>query len=59
MKTLEEIKHELFDRRPSIVAAATGIHINTITAIRDGINDNPQHKTLKKLSDYFESREAK
>lgn len=55
MKTLEQIKTALTDRRVSLVAEATGIHYNTIRDIRDGRNTNPNYKTLKALSDYLES----
>ncbi|CAB4166137.1 hypothetical protein UFOVP845_13 [uncultured Caudovirales phage] len=51
--TLNEIKRLLADRRLDIVSSATGVHRNTLAAIRDGKNDNPTHRTLQSLSDYF------
>ena len=36
-----------------LVSAATGIHRNTLAAIRDGENDNPSLATMTKLSEYF------
>lgn len=51
--TLNDIKRLLADRRLDIVSNATGVHRNTLAAIRDGKNDNPTFKTLQSLSDYF------
>jgi hypothetical protein len=56
MLTLEEIKGKLADRRLDAVAAATGLHVNSIARIRDGRNLNPKHSTLAALSAYFEGR---
>ena len=52
--TLQQIKSALQDRRPAMVAGATGLTIPTITAIRDGKSKRPAHDTVKKLSDYLE-----
>ena len=52
--TLNEIREALKDRRPSIVAKATGLHRNTIAQIRDGrhvIGVKPA--TLLKLTEYL------
>lgn len=54
--TLEEVKKALQDRRPYVVAEATGLHYNTIRAIRDDKDANPKAETLRKISDYLESR---
>lgn len=54
MLTLEQIRHKLKDRRPNMVAEATGLHLNTILAIRDSDNANPTYKVLVALSDYLE-----
>lgn len=53
MLTLDEIRRLLSDRRLDIVSSATGVHRNTLAAIRDGKNDNPTLKTLQSLSNYF------
>jgi DNA-binding Xre family transcriptional regulator len=53
MLTLDDIKRLLADRRLDIVSSATGVHRNTLAAIRDGKNDNPTLRTLQSLSDYF------
>jgi len=37
-----------------IVARETGLHINTVTYIRNGISKNPVYSTMKALSDYLE-----
>jgi transcriptional regulator with XRE-family HTH domain len=51
--TLDFIRQGLADRRPSIVAAKTGLHINTITRIRDGVENNPKLETLNRLAAYL------
>ena len=53
MLTLEEIRAMLDDRNVEKVAERTGIHRNTIAAIRSGSNQNPTYVTLKALSDYL------
>lgn len=54
MLTLEQIRAALLDRRPSRVAAGTGLHYNTIREIRDNPDANPTYKVLMALSDYLE-----
>jgi len=54
MLTLEQIRERLKDRRPSLVAKSTGLHINTITAIRDNPEANPTYKVMHALSLYLE-----
>ena len=54
MLNLEQIKSGLEDRNLEKVAERTGIHRNTINAIRTGSNTNPTYATLKVLSDYLE-----
>jgi hypothetical protein len=54
MLTIEQIRLALKDRRISMVAAATGLHYNTIRFVRDKRTANPSYKVLKALSDYFE-----
>ncbi len=53
MFTLEQIRSLLDDRNVEKVAERTGIHRNTISAIRAGSNQNPTYATLKTLSDYL------
>ncbi len=52
--TIEQIKKALRDRRMDMVARETGLHVNTVTYIRDGMSKNPVYSTLKALSDYLE-----
>ena len=52
--TIEAIRLALQDRRISMVSAATGLHYNTIKALRDNEDANPSYKVLKALSDYLE-----
>jgi len=54
MLTIEAIRLALQDRRISMVSAATGLHYNTIKAVRDKEDANPSYKVLKALSDYLE-----
>ena len=53
MLTIQQIRDALRDRRISMVAAATGLHYNTIKNVRDNVNSNPSYKVLKKLTDYL------
>lgn len=53
MLNLDQIRAALDDRNVEKVSARTGIHRNTIAAIRTGANDNPTYSTLKALSDYL------
>lgn len=57
MKSLEVLRALLEDRVLSKIAEKTGISRQTLIAIRDGANTNPEHNTLKKISDYFEDQE--
>lgn len=54
MMYLEQIRAMLADRRLSLVAEATGLHYNTIRAVRDDPNVNPTYKVIKALSDYLQ-----
>lgn len=53
MLTLDEIKRLLADRRLNVVSAATAVNRNTLAQIRDGKNENPTLRTMKRLSDYL------
>lgn len=57
MYTLEQIRALLDDRNVEKVAERTGIHRNTISAIRTGANQNPTYITIKTLSDYLRGGE--
>ncbi len=54
MLTPNDIQEALQDRRLDKVSEATGVHYNTIRAIRDNPNSNPTWRVLKALSDYLE-----
>ena len=58
MLKLEVIREMLKDRRPSLIAEATGISYPTVQSIRDGLNTNPTLRVLTALSDYLEGRQA-
>lgn len=53
MLTIDKIKAMLADRRLDVVARETGLHRNTLAAIRDGRHQNPTYNTIKRLSDYL------
>lgn len=57
MLTLEQIRQALQDRRPGMVAEATGLHINTVLTVRDDPAADPKYSTLRALSDYLEARD--
>jgi hypothetical protein len=59
MMTIEQIKKGLRNRRMEMVAKETGLHVNTVTYIRDGLSKNPVYSTLKALSDYLEGSSGK
>jgi transcriptional regulator with XRE-family HTH domain len=50
---LEWIRGALADRRLDKVSEATGLHPNTIAAIRDGKQSNPKLSTLHMLAVYL------
>jgi transcriptional regulator with XRE-family HTH domain len=56
MLNLDQIKAKLSDRRLDAIAAATGLHRNTIANIKSGKIENPTYYVLIKLSDYFEGQ---
>jgi hypothetical protein len=53
MLNLEQLRTALDDRNVEKVSQRTGIHRNTIAAIRNGANANPTYATMKVLSDYL------
>lgn len=50
---LDFIRSSLADRRPCVVAEKTGLHRNTVAAIRDGKETNPKLSTLELLASYL------
>lgn len=50
---IKEVSEALKDRRLHMVAAATGLHVNTIREIRDGLTTDPKTSTLNKLVEYL------
>jgi transcriptional regulator with XRE-family HTH domain len=53
MLNLDQIRAALDDRNLEKVSENTGVHRNTLAAIRTGSNSNPTYATLKTLSDYL------
>jgi len=54
--TAEELRQRLQDRRPSIVARATGLSRQAIYFLRKGDHE-PSYKTLVALSKYFQENQ--
>jgi len=55
MLTPEEVKNKLKDRVPDVVSAGSGLHANTIRALKKGTATKPSYETMRKISDYFEA----
>ena len=58
MMTLDQIRDALKDRRPAMVAQSTGLHVNTVMRIRDGMNKNPTYEVVAALSKYLQGKVA-
>lgn len=58
MMTLDQIRDALKDRRPAMVAQSTGLHVNTVMRIRDGMNMNPTYEVVAALSKYLQGKVA-
>jgi len=56
MMKLEDIRTQLKDRRVSMVAHETGLHFNTIRALRDDEDANPTYKVMQALTKYLEGK---
>ena len=48
-----ELREALQDRKLNVLAEATGVHVNTLSELKNGRATNPKLSTLKALSDYF------
>lgn len=59
MMTLEQIRAALADRRISMVAQATGLHVNTVIEVKNSPQANPTYRVLKALSDYLSNPQQK
>ena len=59
MMTLEQIRAALADRRISMVAACTGLHVNTVIEVKNSSQANPTYRVLKALSDYLSNPQQK
>jgi hypothetical protein len=56
--TIDELKAALADRRIPVIAERTGIHHNTIAAIRDGQTKDPSHRVVSALVEYLKGSVA-
>lgn len=41
-----------------MVAQSTGLHVNTVMRIRDGMNTNPTYEVVAALSKYLQGKVA-
>jgi len=57
--TLKQIREGLQDRSPGKVARATGVHYNTVRAVRDDPNANPTYRVVASLSEYLQQKGIK
>ena len=53
--TVLEIQKALKDRRLKVISQATGLHVNTIRKVRDGMTNDPRSTSFILLSDYLEA----
>ena len=53
MLTVEQLREKMMDRRLEVVSTRTGLHYNTLLAIRDGRQTSIKHDTFVRLSNYF------
>jgi len=53
---IDKMKRLLSDRRLDVVSKATGVHVNTIAAIRDGRTKNPSWDTMQKIAAYLSAQ---
>jgi hypothetical protein len=58
MMSPEQISMALKDLRIEKVAEATGLHYNTIRAIRDSRSEDPRYSTMVALDRYIRNRGA-
>jgi transcriptional regulator with XRE-family HTH domain len=57
MLNIKQIRKALKEVNLSTCAKEAGIHYQQVWRIANGIDVNPQYKTLEKLSDWVESQE--
>lgn len=57
MRTPEQIRAYLQDANLAKVAKETGLHYNSMLAIKNDVNGNPTWRTIKIISEYIDARE--
>jgi transcriptional regulator with XRE-family HTH domain len=57
MMTIEQLRDGLQKHPVRVVVEATGLHRNTISAIRNG-RKNPKYEVILKLSEYLAAQET-
>ena len=57
--TLNHLTKRLKRHHSSKVARASGVHVNTVRAIRNGVNTNPLTQTVEKLNAALDAMEGR
>ena len=56
MMTLEQVQQLLADRKPRVVANATGLSYDTVWRVQRGDMKAVSYDVVKRLSDYLQSQ---
>ncbi len=56
MMTLEQVQQLLADRKPGVVANATGLSYDTVWRVQRGDMKAVSYDVVKRLSDYLQSQ---
>ena len=56
MMTLEQVQQLLADRKPAVVANATGLSYDTVWRVQRGNVKAVSYDVVKRLSDYLQSQ---
>ena len=58
MMTLEQVQRMLADRKPAVVANATGLSYDTVWRVQRGDIKAVSYDVVKRLSDYLQGQAA-
>lgn len=56
---LGDLRERMQRHKSTVVARASGVHVNTVRAIRNGVGTNHELHTLAKLHDALDAMEGK
>lgn len=57
MLTIEEVRKRISDRKPAVIATATGLSYDTVWRVQRGDFKQVSYETVKALSDYLEAKD--